>query len=86
MSFKLNENQQLSLFDSLAFLSERKQRMLERSWAKEFSDHVFCNIDESVFMPLYSEKSNSRSNAPINVIVGALIINEMSYSYTGEMK
>lgn len=78
MSFKLNENQQLSLFDSLAFLSERKQRMLERSWAKAFSDHIFCNIDESVFMPLYSEKSNSRPNAPINVIVGALIIKELT--------
>lgn len=78
MSFMLNEAQQLSLFDSLGFLSDRKQGMLEKSWAKAFSDHIFTNIDEMVFAPLYSEKTNSRPNAPINVIVGALIIKELT--------
>ena len=76
MSFVLNGTQQISLFDSLAFLSERKQRILEKSWAKSFSDHIFTNIDEMIFAPLYSDKSNSRPNAPINVIVGALILKE----------
>ena len=71
-------NQQLSLFDSLSFLSERKQRMLEKSWAKAFSDHIFLNINEYIFAPLFSEKTNSRPNAPINVIVGALILKELS--------
>lgn len=76
MSFVLNGTQQISLFDSLAFLPERKQQILEKSWAKKFSDHIFTNIDETIFAPLYSEKSNSRPNAPINVIVGALILKE----------
>lgn len=76
MSFVLNGTQQLSLFDSLAFLPERKQRILEKSWARKFSDHIFTKIDETIFAPLYSEKSNSRPNAPINVIVGALILKE----------
>lgn len=71
-------NQQLSLFDSLYFLSERKQRMLEKSWAKSFSDHIFLNIDEYIFAPLFSEKTNSRPNAPINVIVAALILKEIT--------
>ena len=47
------------------------------SWAKYFSDHIFSNIDEMIFAPLYSEKTNSRPNAPINVIVGALILKEL---------
>ncbi len=46
MSFVLNNYQQISLFDSLGFLSERKQRILDKSWAKPFSDHIFSNIDE----------------------------------------
>ncbi len=71
-------NQQLSLFNSLHFLSERKQRMLENSWAKAFSDHIFLNIDEYIFAPLFSENTNSRPNAPINVIVGALILKELT--------
>ena len=71
-------NQQLSLFNSFHFLSERKQRMLENSWAKAFSDHIFLNIDEYIFAPLFSENTNSRPNAPINVIVGALILKELT--------
>lgn len=30
-----------------------------------------------IFAPLYSEKRNSRPNAPVNVIVGALILKEL---------
>ncbi len=78
MSFVTNEYQQISLFDSLGFLSPRKQRILEKSWAKPFSDYIFSNIDEMIFAPLYSEKSNSRPNAPVNVIVGALILKELN--------
>lgn len=78
MSFVLNNYQQISLFDSLGFLSERKQKILDKSWAKPFSDHIFSNIDEMLFAPLYSDKRNSRPNAPINVIVGALILKEFN--------
>ena len=78
MSFVLNNYQQLSLFDSLGFLSERKQRILDKSWAKPFSEIIFSNIDEMMFAPLYSEKRNSRPNAPVNVIVGALILKELN--------
>lgn len=78
MSFVQNKYQQISLFDSLGFLSDRKQRILDKSWAKVFSDHIFSNIDEMIFAPLYSEKSNSRPNAPVNVIMGALILKEVN--------
>ena len=78
MSFVLNSAQQISLFDKLAFLSRRKQQMLEKSWAQTFSDHIFTRINEHIFAPLYSEKTNSRPNAPINVVVGALILKDFS--------
>lgn len=78
MSFVLNSAQQISLFDKLAFLSKRKQQMLEKSWAQSFSDHIFTRINEHIFAPLYSEKTNSRPNAPVNVVVGALILKDFS--------
>jgi len=78
MSFVLNNYQQISLFDSLGFLSERRRKILDKSWAKPFSDIIFSNIDEMMFAPLYSEKRNSRPNAPVNVIVGALILKELN--------
>ena len=37
----------------------------------------FPAIDEERFRVLYSDRSQSRSNTPVNVIVGALIIKEM---------
>ena len=78
MSFVPNNYQQISLFDALGFLSPRKQRILDKSWAKPFSDYIFSNINEMIFAPLYSDKANSRPNAPVNVIVGALILKEFN--------
>ena len=78
MSFVPNSAQQISLFDKLAFLSSRKQQMLKKSWAQAFSDHIFTRINEHIFAPLYSEKMNSRPNAPINVVVGALILKDFT--------
>ena len=78
MSFVENSSQQLSLYDMLAFLSKRKQNLLEKSWASAFSDQIFTKINERIFAPLYSEKRNSRPNAPINVLVGALILKDLN--------
>lgn len=75
MSFVKNDNQQLTLSDSIFNLTEREKRMLERSWAKTFADKFFPAIDEDIFSVLYSEKA-SRLNTPVNVIVGALILKE----------
>ena len=78
MSFVSNSYQQITLFDKLAFLSRRKQKMLEKSWAQAFSNHIFTRINEHIFAPLYSEKMNSRPNAPINVLVSALILKDFT--------
>lgn len=78
MSFVSNSYQQISLLDTLAFLSRRKQQLLEKSWAQAFSKHIFTRINEHIFAPLYSEKMNSRPNAPINVLVSALILKDFT--------
>ncbi len=76
MSFKTNDCHQLSLDDSFITLTERERKALEKSWAKIFADEVFPAIDEERFSVLYSDKA-SRPNAPVNVIIGALIIKEL---------
>lgn len=72
MSFKTNDCQQLSLDDSFMTLTERERKALEKSWAKIFADEIFPAIDEERFSVLYSDKA-SRPDAPVNVIIGALI-------------
>ena len=76
MSFATNSSQQISLFDSTSNLTQREVKMLEKSWAKFFSENIFPAIDEEPFRVLYSDQP-SRRNTPINVIIGALIIKEM---------
>lgn len=76
MAFKENNCNQISFTDSFSCLTDREQKALEKSWAKVFSDEIFPAIDEKRFSVLYSDKA-SRPNAPVNVIVGALIIKEL---------
>jgi hypothetical protein len=52
--------------------TERERKALEKSWAKIFADEIFPAIDEEPFSVLYSDKA-SRPNAPVNVIIGALL-------------
>lgn len=76
MSFKVNSSQQISFNDSVFSLTAREKKALANSWAKIFADEIFPNIDEERFSVLYSSKA-SRPNAPVNVIIGALIIKEL---------
>ena len=76
MSFKENPYQQISFTDSFSGLTAREQKTLEKFWAKIFDDEIFPAIDEKRFSVLYSDKA-SRPNAPVNVIIGALIIKEL---------
>lgn len=76
MSFASNQSQQISLFDSTSNLTAREKRLLEKSWAKYFAEHIFPEIDETPFAVLYSDRP-SRHNTPVNVIIGALILKEI---------
>lgn len=76
MSFATNSSQQISMFDATSNLTKREVKMLEKSWAKYFSESIFPAIDEEPFRILYSDRP-SRKNTPVNVIIGSLIIKEM---------
>ena len=76
MSFASNQSQQLNLFDATSNLTAREKRLLEKSWAKYFAEHIFPEIDEAPFAVLYSDRP-SRHNTPVNVIIGALILKEI---------
>ena len=77
MSFSSNSTQQISFEDSCNTLTKREKRILENSWADNFSKYVFPDIDENRFAVLYSSNTASRPNTPVNVIVGALFLKEM---------
>lgn len=75
--YKDSSATQLSMFDSLIGLTAREMRFLEKSWAKPFADYVFPAIDQKPFEVLYSDVP-SRANTPVNVILGALILQQLT--------
>lgn len=75
--FCKNSHEQISLFDTVANLPNYLKIILEKSWAQNFRDNVFPNINEELFAVLYSDNPASRPNSPVNVIVGLLIIKEL---------
>ena len=76
MSFKANQNQQITLYDSFVNQTPRTQKMIMKSWCKDFADIVFPAINEERFSVLYSENDASRPNTPVNFIIGSLILKE----------
>lgn len=75
MAFVANDNQQISITDSIFQLTDREKKFLDKSWAKVFAEKIFPAIREEDFSVLYSNKA-SRPNTPVNVVVGALILKE----------
>ena len=76
MAFRKNENQQLSIYDQLYGLSERKLKVLQGSWAEEFANYIFPNLVEEPFSVLYKDNDASKPNTPVNIILGLLILKE----------
>ena len=77
MAFKSNDVQQFSLDDITYHMTKRELQALDKSWAKTFADELFPFIDEEPFKVLFSDRTQCRSNTPVNVCIGALIIKEM---------
>ena len=69
-------NNQPGLFGFETELGKKQRDLLENSREKWFYNLVLRNINENKFKPLYSEKA-SRPNAPVNILVSALIYKEL---------
>ena len=78
--FKSNNQVELFSFQN-QLLNNEQQNLLEKTPETAFHNIVFSNIKESDYKVLFSEKG-SRPNAPVNVLVSALILKERkSWSY-----
>ncbi len=72
--FRLNDSHvHPKLFDPMSGLNPRVQKRLDSSWAPVFYEHVFCQIDETLFAPLYADNLG-RPNYPVNILLGLEII------------
>jgi len=78
--FKANNQPELFTFER-QLLDNEQQKLLEKTPEKTFYNIIFSHIKESDYKVLFS-KNGSRPNAPVNVLVSALILKERkSWSY-----
>lgn len=76
--FKENINiLQKQIYGISSLLSEEQNKKIEKSKENCFFQLVVCKINEKDFKPLFSNEF-SRPNAPVNVLVGALILKELN--------
>lgn len=73
--FRPNEtHHQQDLFGLKARLPQHTWQLLKESLEYAFYEEVFCRIPEPVFAELYDDSPATRPNAPVNRLVGALIL------------
>lgn len=70
------------LFESSGLLPSEKTRRLAKTWADVFRRKALPLIEEKRFAPMYCD-GNGRPNAPVEVVLGVLILKEM-YDLTDE--
>lgn len=64
---------QLSITDPIFGFPGSDQEMLKKSWAGYSFNSIFARINEEHFNAFHSS-NYSRPNAPVNILVGLLII------------
>jgi len=72
----------MELFNSYSLMHPKIQKMLQKTWAPIYYEHVFCKIDEKPFAVLYCA-DNGRPNFPVNILLSLEFIKHLK-DYTDE--
>ena len=76
--FRSNEtHRQQDIFGLETQLSPDLRKRLQGTKEYAFYKEVFCRIPEALFAELYADEPASRPNAPVNVLVGAMILQHL---------
>lgn len=73
---------QPELFNTATYMNPRTRAMLEKRWAPLYYKHIFCKIDEKMFVPLYYP-DNGCPNKPVNILLSLEFLKHLP-NYTDE--
>lgn len=84
--FRPNEtHRQQDLFSIETQLGPKLRKRLRASREYEFYKRVFTRIPEEQFAELYADNEATRPNTPVNIMIGALILQHMNNWTTEEL-
>jgi hypothetical protein len=81
--FRKNDSHyQDELFSHYQSMRPSVAKLLNKTWAPVFYEHVFCKINEDLFAPMYC-LDTGRPNVPVNILMSLEIIKNM-FGYTDQ--
>jgi hypothetical protein len=72
---RIKDHKQAELFDPWSFLSPKRRRLLQQSWAGLFKDHILCELPVSRLAPFFDE-TFGRPTKELHTVLGALILQQ----------
>ena len=73
--FKINNHKQMELFDPWDFLSPKRRRLLDESWAGLFKQEILCELPVSKLASVF-HASFGRPTKELHTVLGVLILQQ----------
>ena len=71
----IKDHKQGELFDPWSFLSPKRRRLLDQSWAGLFKEHILCELPVSQLAPFFNE-SFGRPTKELHTVLGVLVLQQ----------
>ena len=72
---RIKNHKQDELFDPWSFLSPKRRRLLDQSWAGLFKEHILCELPISRLAPFFNE-SFGRPTKELHTVLGVLVLQQ----------
>jgi hypothetical protein len=72
---RIKDHKQGELFDPWSFLSPKRRRLLDQSWAGLFKTHILCELPVSQLAPFFNE-GFGRPTKELHTVLGVLVLQQ----------
>jgi hypothetical protein len=72
---RIKNHKQGELFDPWSFLSPKRRRLLDQSWAGLFKNHILCELPVGQLAPFFNE-SFGRPTKELHTVLGVLVLQQ----------
>lgn len=72
----LRDSRTTSLFDGRSELGEKRRRLLERSWAEVFRNHLLEDLPVDELFPHFDQRMG-RPSKDLHTVIGVLLLQQL---------
>ena len=72
---RIKNHKQGQLFDHWSFLSPKRRRLLDQSWAGLFKEQILCGLPVSKLAPFFND-SFGLPTKELHIVLGVLVLQQ----------